>query len=154
MRTQTASVAVCPVLRPDARWVPVDVADEGLLAVVDHLDRTVRVQRQHRPVDLHGEVLTPAERSPDSRQVDADLLRREAEAGRDLVAVDVQPLGRDVDVHPSLAVRHSEPGFWAEERLILDSEVVDACDGKLPADSGSPWRMIIERTTFGLGSSR
>ena len=53
------------------------------------------------------------------------MLGREAEARRDLVAIDVQPLGRDVDVDAALAVRHGEPRFGAEERLILDADVVD-----------------------------
>ena len=37
-----------PMLRPDPRRVTVDVTDEGLLAVVDHLHRPVGVKRQHR----------------------------------------------------------------------------------------------------------
>ena len=58
-----------------------DVAGEGFLAVVDHLHRTVRPQREECTVDLHGEVLAPAEGTAHSRQVDAHLLRLETEAG-------------------------------------------------------------------------
>ena len=98
-----------PVLGPDPRRMAVDVADEPLLAAVDDLHRTARVQREHRAVDLHRQVLAPAERAADARQVDAHLLGRQAEARRHLVAVDVQPLRRDVDVDAALAVR-ARPG--------------------------------------------
>jgi hypothetical protein len=62
---------------------------ERLLAVVDHLHRTVRVQREQRGVDLHRKVLAAAERPTDAGEVNPDLLRGQGQAGRDLVAVDV-----------------------------------------------------------------
>ena len=68
-------VAVRAVLGPDLRGVAVHVADERLLAAVDHLHRTVRVQREQRAVDLHREVLAPAERAADAGEVDAHALR-------------------------------------------------------------------------------
>ena len=108
--------------------MPVDVADERLLAVVDDLHRPLRVQREHRAVDLHREVLAAAERAADAGEVDPHHLGRQPEARRDLVAVDVQPLRRDVDVDAALAVRDGEPRLRAEERLILDADVVDARD--------------------------
>ena len=52
----------------------------------------------------------------------------EPEARRDLVAVDVQPLRRDVDVDAALAVGNREPRLRPEERLVLDAELVDAAD--------------------------
>ena len=107
----------------------VDVAEEGLLPVVDDLHRPLRVQREHGAVDLHGEILPPAERAADTREVDAHHVRRQVEAGRDLVAVDVQPLRGDVDVDAALAVRDREPRLGAEEGLILDADVVDARHG-------------------------
>ena len=116
------------VLGPDPRRVPVDVADERLLAVVDHLHRAARAQREHRRVDLHREVLAAAERAADAGEVDPHLLGREAEAGRDLVAVDVQPLRRDVDVDAALAVRDRDARLRAEERLVLLADLVDAGD--------------------------
>ena len=102
--------------------MPVDVADERLLAVVDDLHRPARVQGEHRGVDLHREVLAPAERAADTCEVDPHLLGLEPEAGRHLVAVDVEPLGRDVDVDAALAVRDGEARLGAEERLILDAD--------------------------------
>ena len=120
------AVARRAVLGPDPRRVPVHVAGERLLAVVDDLHGPVRVQREQRAVDLHRHVLAAAERAADAGEVDAHLLERQAEAGRDLRAVDVQPLGRDVDVDPALAVGHREPGLGAEERLVLDAGLVDA----------------------------
>jgi len=43
--------------------------------------------------------------------VNPHLLEREAETRRDLVAVDVQPLRRDVDVDAAFAVGDSEAGL-------------------------------------------
>ncbi len=77
------------VLGPDLRRVAVHVADERLLAAVDELDRPVRVQREHRAVDLHRQVLAPAERPAHAAEVEPHLLRLEAEAGSDLVTIDV-----------------------------------------------------------------
>ena len=109
MRTQTRRPSRGrAVLRPDPRRVPVDVAGERLLAVVDHLHRPVRVEREHRGVDLHREVLAAAEGAADAGEVDPHLLGREAEARRHLVAIDVEPLRRDVDVDAALAVRNRE----------------------------------------------
>ena len=96
------------MLRPDASRVAMDVADERLLAAVDHLHGPARVQREHGRMDLDREVLPSAERSAYAREVDPNLLREKVEAGRDLVAVDMEPLGRDVDVHAPLAVRDRE----------------------------------------------
>ena len=156
MRTLTSlPVARRAVLGPDPRRVPVHVAGERLLAVVDDLHRAVRVQREQRAVDLHREVLAAAERAADAGEVDAHLLERQAEARRDLRAVDVQPLRRDVDVDAALAVGHREPRLGPEERLVLDAELVDAADRRRrPRASGSPWRITMCRTTFGRGSSR
>ena len=63
-------VARRAVLAPDPRRVPVHVAGERLLAVVDDLHRPVRVQREQRAVDLHREVLAAAERAADAGEVD------------------------------------------------------------------------------------
>ncbi len=112
------------------------MAGERLRAVVDHLHRPVRVEREQRGVDLHREVLPAAERAADSRQVDAHLLDREPEARRDLVAVDVEPLRCHVDVDAALAVRDREARLGAEERLILDAELVDALDDDVPGRVG------------------
>jgi hypothetical protein len=111
--------------------VPVDVADERFLAGVDDLHGAVGVQREHRAVDLHREVLTPAEGAADPGEVDPHLFLLEPEAGRDLVAVDVQPLRRDVDVDAALAVGDREPGLGPEEGLVLDPELVHALDADL-----------------------
>ena len=104
------------------------VADKRLLAGVDELDRPVRVEGEQRAVDLHREILPAAERASDAGQVDAHLLRPQVETGRDLRAVDVQPLRRHVDVDAALAVRDREPGFRPEEGLILDAQLVLAAD--------------------------
>ena len=76
-------------------------------------------------MDLHREVLPPAERAADAGEVDPHLLGLEVEAGRDLVAVDVEPLRRDVDVDAALAVRDRDPRLGAEERLILLADLVE-----------------------------
>ena len=83
------------------------------------------MQREHRRVDLHREVLAPAERPADAGEVDPHLLRLETEARRDLVAVDVEPLRRHVDVHAALAVRDRDPRLRPEEGLVLLPDLVD-----------------------------
>ena len=123
------AVARRPVLGPDPSRVAVDVADERLLAVVDDLHRPTGTEREHRRVDLHGEVLATAERAADAGEMDPNLLGLEVEARRDLVAIDVEPLRRDVDVHAALAVRDRDPGLGPQEGLILLADVVHALDG-------------------------
>jgi len=107
------------------------MADERLLAVVDDLHRPVRVQREHRAVNLHRQVLAASEGAADAGEVDPDLVGLEPQARRHLVAVDVEPLRRDVDVDAALAVRNGEPGLRAEEGLVLDADLVHAGDGDL-----------------------
>ena len=80
-------------------------------------------------MDLHREILAPAECAAHAREVDPHLLLLEPEARCDLVAIDVQPLGRDVDIDAAFAVWDGQPGLRAEERLVLDPDLVDAADG-------------------------
>ena len=135
MRTATSCPdARGPMLRPDPRGMPVDVPDERLLAVVDHLHGPLGAQREHRRVDLHRQVLTATERAAHAGQVDAHLLGREVEARRDLVAIDVEPLRRDVDVDPALAVRDRDARLGPEERLILLPDLVEAGDGDVAGE--------------------
>jgi hypothetical protein len=106
----------------------VDVAEEGLLARVEDLDRAAGAQGQHAGVDLHGQVLAGAEGAADPGQGDPDLLGRQVEARGELAAVDVQPLGRDIQIHPALAVGHGQSGLGAEEGLVLHAHLVLAGD--------------------------
>ena len=87
-------------------------------------------------MDLHRQILPPAERAADPGEVQPHLVGLEPQARRDLVAVDVQPLGGDVDVHASFPVRDTEPGLGPEERLILHAELVDARHGHVPLRLG------------------
>ena len=116
------------MLRVDPRGVAMDVPREGLLPAVDHLHGAAGVQREHRRVDLHRQVLAAAEGAADAGQVQAHPLLGEAEARRDLLAVAVQPLRRRVDVDAPLAVRDRDTRLGAEKRLILLTEVVHALD--------------------------
>ena len=135
MCTQTRRPSrVRAVLRPDPRGVPVDVAGERLLAVVDDL---------HRPVGVSASIaawicIERSSRPPNAPPTPARWTRtcsgESAEARRDLVAVDVEPLRRDVDVDAALAVRYREPGLGAEERLVLAAELVHALDGDVARD--------------------
>ena len=70
-------------------------------------------------MDLHRDVLAPAERAADAGEREAHLLHRQVEARRDLVAVHVQPLGGDEQVDAAVLGRHREPGLRAEEGLVL-----------------------------------
>ena len=104
------------------------MADERLLTVVDDLHGTVRVQREQRAVHLHRQILAAAERTTDAGEMDAHLRELEVEAGRDLRAVDVQPLGRHIDVDTALPVRYGKARFRPEKRLVLNADLVDAFD--------------------------
>ena len=106
----------------------VHVADERLLAAVDHLHRPPGAQREQARVDLHRDVLAAAERAADAAEHEPDLLGRERQARRDLVAVDVQPLGGDVEVDAAGAVGDGQAGLRAEERLVLHPDLVGALD--------------------------
>src|SRR5438552_18287908 len=97
MLTLTSRPSFVARCSPDLCRVPVHVPRERLLAVVDDLHGPVRVQRKHRAVDLHREILAAAEGAADPCEVNAHLVALEPEAGRYLVAIDVQPLRRDVD---------------------------------------------------------
>ena len=77
-------------------------------------------------MDLHRQVLAAAERAADAGEVDAHLLGLEVETRRHLVAVDMEPLRRDVEVDAAFAVGDGEPRLGAEERLVLDPDLVDA----------------------------
>ena len=116
------------------------------------------MQREQRRVDLDRQVLAAAERAADAGEMDADLLLGQAEARRDLLAVDMQPLRRDVDVDAALAVRHGEPGLGAEERLILDAELVRALDDDVALRVGvavdDPHRAQDVRPRIVAGSGR
>jgi hypothetical protein len=108
--------------------MPVHVAVERLLPVVDHLHRTTRAQREHAGVDLHRQVLARPERAADSGQRQPYLLRGQAQARRELVAVDVEPLGGDVEVDAAVLGRHRQPRLRAEESLVLHADLVLAAD--------------------------
>ena len=75
-------------------------------------------------MDLHAHVLPPAERAAHPAEVQAHLLGRQPEAGGDLVAVLVQPLGGDPQVDPALAVGDGQARLGAEERLVLHPDLV------------------------------
>ncbi len=89
------------------------------------------MEREQRGVDLHRDVLAAAERAADPREMDAHAFERQPEARSDLGPVDVQPLRGHVDVDAALAVGDGKARLGAEERLVLDSRLVDALDGDL-----------------------
>ena len=96
------------------------------------------MQREHRRVELHGEVLPATERAADTGEVDTDLIGLESEAGRDLIAVHVKPLRRDMDVDAALAVGDGDARLRAEERLVLLADVVSALHDDLAESVGIP----------------
>ena len=75
-------------------------------------------------MDLHRDVLAAAERAADAGEREAHLVLGQVERRRDLVAVDVQPLGRDEEVDAAVLGGHREPGLRAEEGLVLHPDLV------------------------------
>ena len=106
------------------RWVAVDVAEEGLLAVVDHLHGAFRLEGEHAGVDLHAEVLATAERAADAGECEPHLIRRKSQALCYLILVYVQPLGRDVKIHAAFTIRDGHPRFGTQESLVLHPDPV------------------------------
>ena len=74
------------------------------------------IERSSRPPNAPP---TPASEMP-------HLVGRQVEAGGDLVAVDVQPLGGDEQVDAAVLGRHREAGLGPEERLVLHADLVVA----------------------------
>src|ERR671910_318870 len=119
-----------------AGGVAVHVAEERLVAQVAHLHGVPGVQRQQAGVDLHAHVLAPAKGAADAAEVQPHLVVRQAQARGDLVAVLVQPLGRDPQVDTALAVGNGEPRLGAEEGLVLHPHLVGALDHHVAPDAG------------------
>ena len=117
-------VTVRPVLVGEVAGVAVHVADEGLGPRVRDLHGPTRLQREHARVRLHRQVLARAEGAADAGHRQSHLLLWQPEDVRQLLLVDVQPLGRDVQVHASLAIRDREPRLGPERRLVLHADLV------------------------------
>ena len=77
-------------------------------------------------MDLDRDVLAPAERAADAGQVQPHERRRQGQRRAHLVAVDVQPLRRHVQVDTAVLGREREAGLRAEERLVLHPDLVAA----------------------------
>ena len=114
------SVPAGTQLDPDTGGVPVDMADERLLAVVGHLDGTAQTQRQHAGMDMHRQILPTSERPADSAQGQAHPARIQPESGCHLAPVVVDPLRRHVQVDTAAPIRYRETGFRTQEGRILD----------------------------------
>ena len=109
--------------------MPVHVTEERLLAPVHHLHRPAGAQREQADVHLQADVFARAERATDTGERRAAPFEREAEARGDLVAVDVQPLRRDVELDAAaVVVGHGEAGLGSEEGLVLHPDLVEALD--------------------------
>ena len=122
-----------------------DVTEERLLAVIDDLHGPAGAQRQHARVDLHGQVLAGAERPAHPGQRQPYLLLGKPEARRDLVAVHVQPLGGDEQVHPAVLGRHRQAGLGAEEGLVLHADLVLPGDDHRGLEVGAdPHRLVAQ----------
>ena len=118
------AVPVGAVLVAQDRRVPVDMADERLVAAIRHLHRTPGGESQHAGVDVHRQVFPAAERATDTGDRHPHLAFRQGQTGCDLGAVDVQPLGGDLQVDAAVGSRHREPRLRAEERLVLHADLV------------------------------
>ena len=100
---------------------------------------------------LHREVLAAAEGAADPGEREPNLLGRELEALRDLAAVDVQPLRRDVEIHCPVLRGDGEARLGAEEGLVLHPQLVLAVDddvGVVSAAATSPWRTWMRLSTL------
>ena len=123
------AVPVGVVTHPDRRRMTMHVSEEGLLAGVLHTHRTARVERKQRGVHLQAEVFATAECAAHARHREANPLGGQAEARGELLAILVQPLGRDEQLHASaVGVGDAERRLEPEERLVLHTDLVGALD--------------------------
>ena len=102
------------------------MAEERLVAAVDHLYRLAGVQGQQAQVDLQRQVFAGAERPAHPGQGESDLLLVDSQARRDLLPVDVQPLGGDEQLHAAVVVGQGHARLGAHEGLILHAHLVGA----------------------------
>src|SRR5919202_104681 len=126
-RSICASCAKQAWTAPKPRRVPMDVADEGLLASVPHLDGTPRLERQQASMYVDGEVFAGTERATHAGEVQPHACLRQPEAGGDLLQVDVQRLRGDVEGHPPVS-RDGQSRLRAQRRLVLLADLVVARD--------------------------
>ena len=89
-------------------------------------------------MDLHADVLARPERAPHPGQVQPDLLVRERQAGRDLLAVHMQPLGGHVQVDAAVLGRDRQPRLGPEGGLVLHAGLVVALHPDLGLGVGIP----------------
>ena len=102
--------------------------EEGLVALVDHLDGAVRAEGEHAGVHVHGQVLAGAERPAGARQVQPHPFLRQPQARRHLRQVLVEPLRSNVEVYAAGAVGYRQARLGTQEGLILDADLVGSLD--------------------------
>ena len=89
-------------------------------------------------MDLDRDVLARPECTADAGEDQADLVLRESQARRDLIAIDVQPLRRDVQRDAAVAVGDREAALRTERGLVLHRDLVLALDDDLGGRSRIP----------------
>ena len=86
-------------------------------------------------MDLQADVFPGAEGAADAAEDEPDPLLVEAEAGRDLLAVLVQPLRRHVQFDAgAIGVGDGDGGLEPEEGLVLHPDLVRALDDDVAGD--------------------
>ena len=102
---------------------------------------------------LQRDVLPPAERPAGASEHETHLVLRETEAGGGLLAVLVQPLRRDEELHPRAAGIGQRKGrLGAEERLVLHADLVRALDDERTRRVGvaAPDRLMADDVAVGV----
>ncbi len=88
-------------------------------------------------MDLQADVLAGAERAADAAEHQPHRLVRQAEAGGDLLAVLVQPLGGDVQLDAAAAgIGDRERRLEPEEGLVLHADLVGPLDDDVAGGVG------------------
>ena len=106
--------------------VAVHVAEERLLAVVEHLHGASGVQRQQAQMYLQRDVLAGAECAAHAGQRDVNVFGRQVERLGNLALVGVQPLGGDEQLHPAVAAGQRQARLGSHEGLVLHAHLVVA----------------------------
>ena len=132
--------------------MPVNVADERLVALVDHLDGAAGAESQHAGVGVHGEVLPCTECPAGARKVQPHLVLGQPQAWSRLRQVLMQPLCGDVKVDATAAVGHGQARLGSQEGLVLDPHLVGSLHDHLggTVDAAAADRHRVDHIAVGV----
>ncbi len=129
-----------------------NVAEERLRTGIDDLHRPTGAHREQASMDVKAYVLARAECAADAAERQSHQFGWQPEAFGNLVAIIVQPLGRDDEIHTAVTRRGREPRLGPHESLILHPDLVVALDHdrSVRVDVAAPDDEVAEHVAVGM----